>query len=310
MLRIDTERAVRLNRRYMQADSLGWATRMQEISTALGITNQTPGERLLAERVAQWQSMQMPPMAVDGIIGRNTWGRLQREPGYIGQLAARRVSHGPQTYLPGVPGGIPLDSALVSRNLAIEDGLLGSAERYYRDGDFRWFFTYAHGQITRQINRNLLQFQRPNVLLRLNIHFAEEFLRAISSQPHEDWKRAFRICSSLQAGAEETIALMGEVEFCGAAMANVHIFVDLSKALEEVGCIPRDDYGNMLIFVRRGALAALVRLRGRALGAAEAILQGLVGELVRLEVKQWRNAVFEEACNQTVPDPSTTFMTD
>ena len=46
-----------------------------------------------------------------------------------------------------------------------------------------------------------------------------------------------------------------EAEMCGAAMANVHIHVDLANALREVGCISPQDYGNMLVFVNRGSLA-------------------------------------------------------
>ena len=181
--------------------------------------------------------------------------------------------------------------------------MLRAADSYYDQNDFRWFFAYAHGQITKQINQNVMRFQRPDALLRLNIHFAEEFLRAVGGQPHEGWRRAFRACQVLQDNASTNILLAGEVEFCGAAMANVHIRMDLSAALLEVGCIPPEDYGNMLIFVNRGSLAALVRLRGRSVGAAEAILQQLVAPLVELEVKAWRNTVYQDACNTPVPDP-------
>jgi hypothetical protein len=102
---------------------------------------------------------------------------------------------------------------------------------------------------------------------------------------------------------------MGEVEFCGAAMANVHIHMDLASALEEVGCIPPEDYGNVLIFVNRGALAALVRLRGRAIGAAQLMFGQLAAPWVNFEVKVWRNAVYENACGINVPDPTPGFLT-
>ncbi len=221
-------------------------------------------------------------------------------PQRISQNVIQR-QEGPQSFAGAEPGSEALDPILVDRNRVIEQDLLNTAEAFYRDGDLRWFFTYAHGKITQQINNNLSAFQRPNALMRLNIHFAEEFIRALNSQPHAAWQRAFRFCQALQQGASETPALVGETEFCGAAMANVHINVDLNAALREVGCIPPADYGNMLVFVNRGSLAALVRLRGRAIGAAEAMLQHVLAPLVDLEVKAWRNAAFETVCNTPVP---------
>jgi len=68
-------------------------------------------------------------------------------------------------------------------------------------------------------------------------------------------------------------------------MASVHIQIDLSAAIREVGCIPPQDYGNMLVFVNRGSIAALVKLRGKAVAAAEAMLQYLVAPMIDLEVK-------------------------
>jgi hypothetical protein len=59
----------------------------------------------------------------------------------------------------------------------------------------------------------------------------------------------------------------------------------------------------MLVFVNRGALAALARLRGRALGAAEAILQQLGGPVTGLDVKAWRNSAFQKVCATDVPPP-------
>jgi uncharacterized protein DUF5995 len=214
---------------------------------------------------------------------------------------------GPQSFAGAQPGTETLDCLLMDRNRVIEEDLLNSAESLYCDGDLRWFFSYAHGMITQQINRNILAFQRPNVLMRLNIHFAEAFIRALDAHPHEAWKRAFRLCQALELGASETSALVGEAEFCGAAMANVHINIDLTAALQRVGCIPPADYGNMLIFVERGSLAALVRLRGQALGAAESMLQRVAAPLVGLEVKAWRNAAFKHICNMSVPPVEASF---
>ncbi len=214
---------------------------------------------------------------------------------------------GPQSFAPARPGSITADPLLVQRNLQIEKSMLDEAQKYYDAGDLRWFFTKAHGEITRLINENLDVFQRPDALLRLNIHFAEEFVRALWGQPHEKWKAAFKRCQALEKASNDTAALVGEAEFCGAAMAHVHIHIDLSAAINEVGCIPPEDYGNMLVFVKRGSLAALVKLRGQAIGAAEAMMEALVAPMVELEVKAWRNSAYENICHVPVPDPHPSF---
>jgi hypothetical protein len=214
---------------------------------------------------------------------------------------------GPQTFAPAVPGTEALDPALVARSHLIETTLLREAESLRQRGDFRWFFTSAHAQITRLINKNIRSFQRPNALMRLNISFAEQFVRALWGQPHTSWRRAFSTCMALQNNAETNHLLVGEVEFCGAAMANVHIHIDLTDAINTVGCIPPEDYGNMLVFVNQGALTAAVALRGRAIGALEMMLQQLIAPMVDLEVKAWRNAAYRDICQIPVPDPNPAF---
>lgn len=213
----------------------------------------------------------------------------------------------PQCYSPQHLGTEMTDPVLMMRNKQIEEGLLRAADEYYIKKDLRWFFAFAHGQITRQINQSIGLYQRPNAVLRLNIHFAEEFLRAIHGQPHQQWKQVFKKCAALQNTSEETSWLIGEVEFCGAAMANVHIHVDLAAALQQVGCITPTDYGNTLIFVNKGSLAALVRLRGSFFAPAESILNQLFGILTEIEVKTWRNAVYNQVCNANVPEPEKVF---
>jgi hypothetical protein len=204
----------------------------------------------------------------------------------------RRVE-GPQSFADTVPGSETIDPVLAERNAQIERSLLNAADEYYKQGDLRWFFTYSHGAITRQINKNILAFERPNALLRLNIHFAEEFLRALYGQPHEQWRRAFQEC------ADKWLT-----ERCGKLMANVHINIDLSAALNEVGCIPPADYGNMLVSVNQGAHEALVRLRGRAIAATERLI---IGSYMDNVVRAWRNAAFAKACNASVPAPANDF---
>jgi hypothetical protein len=90
-------------------------------------------------------------------------------------------------------------------------------------------------------------------------------------------------------------------------MARIHINIDLSGAISQVGCIPPEDYGNMLVFVNHGALAAAVQLRGRALGAAETLMQQLIAPMLDLEVKAWRNSVYKNACLIPVPNPNPAF---
>jgi len=65
------------------------------------------------------------------------------------------------------------------RNLQIERTLLSEVQLLYDRGDLRWFFTKAHGEITKLISENLWELQRPDAMLMLNIHFAEEFVRAL-----------------------------------------------------------------------------------------------------------------------------------
>ena len=233
---------------------------------------------------------------------RAEWGDT---PGTLGvNDRAASITVGPQSFAPAVPGTEHLDPILVFRNQQIETTLIGESDKYFINGDLRWFFTYAHAQITRQINDNLKLFQRPNALMRLNIHFAETFINALWDQPHEDWRRAFAVCAAFQKTSQDTSFLFMEAEMCGARMANVHINIDLRKALGEVGCIPPEDYSNMLILVTRGSVYALVRLRGQLIGAAEALINAFVAPLVNLEIKTWRNAVYAGTCNADVPDPT------
>jgi hypothetical protein len=303
---VDVDRAIQLNRKYMAAQNLGWQSRYQQVAQLLGFSSFSPDAHSFALAVARWQQQQQPPLASDGIIGPKTWARMQAV--LAPHVGAPGVPPGPQSFAPAVPGSARLDPMLVARNRTIEQALLREADAYLARGDFRWFFTYAHGRITAQINANLIRFQRPNELMRLNIHFAEQFIRAIGGQPHDRWREAFRRCELLRTHAADNVFLVGEVEFCSAAMARVHISIDLAAALREVGCIPPSDYGNMLVFVNQGALAAAARYRGRYVGTAEVILQQLTAPLVDLEVKVWRNAAYQNVCGQPVPDPAPSFV--
>jgi peptidoglycan hydrolase-like protein with peptidoglycan-binding domain len=70
---IDEERAIRLNRQ--DAESLGWGRSRPDISRLLGFTTSTPDEPSFARAVFDWQRRQ--GLAADGVVGPNTWARLQ-----------------------------------------------------------------------------------------------------------------------------------------------------------------------------------------------------------------------------------------
>lgn len=178
--------------------------------------------------------------------------------------------------------------------------------------DLRIFFTMAHGYITARIAECVRLFSNPNAIMRLNDSFASEYLRAVNGAPHADWLRAFRVCRAESNAIEEGFVgrvFLGPVaaEACGACMANVHIKRDLRNALVKVRDVDAQDYGNVLIFVTEGNLHAETRLRGRALGAAALAGGQVLVKLLNLDVKQWRNDVYEESYRKPVPDPSEEF---
>jgi peptidoglycan hydrolase-like protein with peptidoglycan-binding domain len=69
---IDVNRAVQANRQY--GVQLGWITRYGDIVGLLGLTG-TPSESDLAQALASWQGQHA--LAVDGMLGPNTWGAMQ-----------------------------------------------------------------------------------------------------------------------------------------------------------------------------------------------------------------------------------------
>jgi hypothetical protein len=298
--------AVRSNFEYLPL----WKNALPQIYFALGFTDSCPTEYTFVDAVAKWQRSAKPPLAADGILGPLTWQRMKQSMRLAASVPASDdevENWGPQCFAPARPGTSPIDGALLARNRVVEHTLFRDADAFYRTGDFRWFFTLAHAHITRQINSNLNLFQRPNALLRLNLHFAEEFIRALNGQAHDGWRKAFEFCKALEKSSNDNALLMGEVEFCGARMANVHIHVDLAAAISDVGCIPPEDYANVLVFVNRGALAATIELRGKFLGVSEIMANQFIAPMVNLDVKEWRNAVYRNACNAVVPDPESTF---
>jgi hypothetical protein len=179
--------------------------------------------------------------------------------------------------------------------------------------DLRIFFTMAHGYITGKIGQHIELFANPNALMRLNDSFATTYLNAINGAAHHDWQRAFRVCKAESDAVSSGfigLIFVGPVaaESCGACMANVHINRDLRDALLKVRDVDAQDYGNILVFVQRGNLYAECQLRGRALGSAAVTMSQLFVQRLNLDVKQWRNKVFQDCYKKQVPDPSNAFV--
>ncbi|MFL9995058.1 hypothetical protein PQR34_00490 [Paraburkholderia sediminicola] len=181
--------------------------------------------------------------------------------------------------------------------------------------DLRVFFTLAHGFITKKIAQHIDLFSNPSALMRLNDCFATTYLTAINGSPHNDWEKAFRICKSeqnaMRSGFVGFIFLApGAFESCGACMANVHIKRDLRDALKKVSDVDPQDYGNILIFVTRGNLYAEVKIRGVGKGALMVMTSLAFVKALNLDVKAWRNQVFQDCYGMPVPDPAEAFVTE
>jgi hypothetical protein len=179
--------------------------------------------------------------------------------------------------------------------------------------DLRIFFTMAHGYITKRIGENIDLFAQPNALMRLNDNFATTYLNALGGAPHTDWQRAFRVCKAESDAVSSGfigLIFMGPIaaESCGACMANVHINRDLRDALLKISDVDAQDYGNILVFVQEGNLYAECELRGRALGSAVVAASVLFVDTLNLNVKEWRNKVFQDCYHKQVPDPSSEFV--
>jgi hypothetical protein len=180
--------------------------------------------------------------------------------------------------------------------------------------DLRFFFTVAHGFITKSIAKHIDLFANPNALMRLNDSFASTYLTAINGHPHQGWQKAFRVCNSEQDAVRSGfvgLLAIGPVAFesCGACMAYVHINRDLREALTKVTDVDAQDYGNMLILVQRGNIVAEVKIRGAARGTLAIMASVLLAGKLNLDVKEWRNKVFEDCYRKSVPEPTSSFVT-
>jgi hypothetical protein len=86
-------------------------------------------------------------------------------------------------------------------------------------------------------------------------------------------------------------------------MANAHINTDIVNALKVVGCINKEDYGNIMLFVSRAAREAIIKVNGNVQGEILNALKELILPLDRV----WRNSVYEKVCGKPVPDVEDTF---
>jgi len=151
--------------------------------------------------------------------------------------------------------------------------------------------------------------------MRLNDCFATTYLNAINGSPHSDWQRAFRVCKGEQDAVRSGfigLIFIGPIAFesCGACMANVHIKRDLRDALNKVTDVDPQDYANILIFVMRGNLYAEVKIRGVAKGALMVMTSLPFAPKLNLDVKVWRNKVFQDCYGKLVPEPSAAFVSE
>jgi hypothetical protein len=213
------------------------------------------------------------------------------------------LDEGPQSFAPLAPGTIAVEAALLKADELIEKRLFGAATAYEKAGDFRWFFAYSHAGITQRINASMksttANYEQPNAMLKFNIHFGTAFLRAVAGLPSRPWTAAFAACKVLEVQSNVPMSItIPEVEACGAIMAGVHISVDITQAINDVGCVPPRDFGNILTFVNQASEAALLKLRGRFVGKLETQLSQTIPV-----VKYLRNGVYQNQCNAEVPDP-------
>lgn len=209
-----------------------------------------------------------------------------------------------------------IDAALLARTKALGSMFDAAAGKLQGPPiDLRVYFTWAHSYITKEIAKHIDLFANPNALMRLNDCFATTFLTAINGSPHSDWQRAFKVCKGEQDAVQSGfigMLFIGPVAFesCGSCMANVHIKRDLRDALTKVSDVDAQDYANILIFVMRGSIYAETRIRGAARGALFIMTSFPFAPKLNLDVKAWRNKVFEDVYGRTVPDPAASFVTE
>jgi hypothetical protein len=207
-----------------------------------------------------------------------------------------------------------IDQQLLARTKSLGDSFDAVARKLAGPPvDLRIFFTFAHGYITKKIAKHIGLFNNPNALMRLNDSFATTYLNALNGAPHDGWQRAFRVCKAEQDAVRSGfvgLIFMGPIayETCGACMANIHIKRDLRDALKKVMDVDAQDYGNILVFVMEGNIYAETMIRGAAKGALMVMTSVPFAAKLNLDVKAWRNQVFQDCYGKPVPAPSDAFI--
>ena len=110
----DLNTAVKWNPHYSRITRPPWADRIDQVITELGFTDMSPGAEAFAEAVYTWQTTQSG-LKADGILGPNTWSKLEPQTRYSIDLSQPRPAwlrqheaaqdHGPVT--PPTSGAIP-----------------------------------------------------------------------------------------------------------------------------------------------------------------------------------------------------------
>ncbi|MEZ5584582.1 MAG: hypothetical protein R3F37_19080 [Candidatus Competibacteraceae bacterium] len=59
------------------AHKIGWVKRYSQIATVLGIAQMTPTPEGFAQALADWQAAQKPSLKPDGMLGPDTWAKLE-----------------------------------------------------------------------------------------------------------------------------------------------------------------------------------------------------------------------------------------
>lgn len=180
----DIDRAVKRNRHWAQ--KLGWQAYYDRINPVLGFPNYSPDEKTFAEAVAEWQRTQGLP--VDGIIGPNTWSRMQTEAKFVlppTQPWEPMPQPEPKEYRLAAPRSVAEAIELLeyARDLARRDqpNLVGALTAltvvhqflYPLQGDIpRWFKVRQQGGFFSRI-RDLRELQAAEILVPLaleNLH--------------------------------------------------------------------------------------------------------------------------------------------
>lgn len=217
-----------------------------------------------------------------------------------------------------------LTQLLLTANRGIEAVLLDKAKRLRAKGDRRWFFTFAHGMITKRINDKIHTFEKPAKLLVFNIDFASTYLDALSRDERgesvpQHWKESFEFCEGSTVvrqakfwwtfrtspkraleGDAEAIGAFAPTIACGQVEANAHINVDIAESLRKLQCdVSLKDFSNMLPYIEAGAEDAIRELYGNDAATFVLVLKKMSPKLE----EQWRNAIFKKECNLDVPKP-------